>query len=146
MNSDVIERLKEARKKIGLTQTAMAKSIGITPQSYSEWERLVTDIPQVRLFQICTVHGISKEWLETGEGEMLPKAKEREEYAREALFELGVEMFKALPDAYKGVLLSIARRIISEAENANKPAVDHTKTTKEKQEAVEQKLESVAAL
>lgn len=145
MNS-IIERLKEARQKIGLTQTAMAKSIGLTPQSYSQWERGQTEIPDVRLFQLCTVHGISKEWLETGEGEMFPQAKKREEYAREVLSELGVEMFKALPDAYKDVLLSVARRIISEADNANKPAVDHTKTTKEEHEAIEQKLESVSAL
>lgn len=145
MNS-IIERLKEARQKIGITQTAMAKSIGLTPQSYSQWERGQTEIPDVRLFQLCTVHGISKEWLETGEGEMFPQAKKREEYAREALSELGVEMFKALPDAYKDVLLSVARRIISEADNAKKPAVDHTKTTKEEHEAIEQKLESVSAL
>ncbi len=147
--TDVIKRLKEARKKIGLTQTAMAESIGIKPASYSEWERGVTNIPQVRLFQICTLHGISKEWLETGEGEMFPERIAREEYERETLINLGVKMFNSLPEEYRGVILSVARGIVAEAERGivgSKSAVDLPTTKKEEYRPIkEQDLEPATA-
>ncbi len=61
--------------------------------------------------------------------------KERKEYERETLSELGVEMFKALPDMYRDILLSVVRRIVSEADNSNKPAIDHTISSKDELEA-----------
>ena len=61
--------------------------------------------------------------------------KERKEYERETLSELGVEMFKALPDMYRDILLSVVRRIVSEADNSNKPAIDHTISFKDELES-----------
>ncbi|MBS7338311.1 MAG: hypothetical protein KIG81_10720 [Thermoguttaceae bacterium] len=44
-------------------------------------------------------------------------------------------MFKALPDMYRDILLSVVRRIVSEADNSNKPAIDHTISSKDELEA-----------
>ena len=121
MNS-ILSRLKEARRCLGLTQTAMAKSIGLTPQAYSQWERGQSTLPDVRLFQICTIHGISPKWIKTGAGEMFQLKTSKGEITKEALIDVGVKMFKALPRMYKDILLSIARRIVSDADVRNEPS------------------------
>ena len=118
MNS-IISRLREARKCLGLTQTAMAKSIGLTPQAYSQWERGQSTLPDVRLFQICTIHGISSKWIETGAGDMFQLKSSKGEFTKEALIDVGVKMFKALPYVYRDILLSVARRIVSDADVRN---------------------------
>lgn len=121
MNS-ILSRLREARKCLGLTQTAMAKSIRTTPQAYSQWERGQSTLPEVRLFQICTIHGISSKWIETGAGDMFQLKTSKGELTKEALIDVGVKMFKALPCMYKDILLSVARRIVSDADVRNEPS------------------------
>lgn len=117
--NNILSRLREARKCLGLTQTAMAKSIGTTPQAYSQWERGQSTLPDVRLFQICNIHGISSKWIETGAGDMFQRKSSKGEFTKEALIDVGVEMFKALPFMYKDILLSVARRIVSDADVRN---------------------------
>lgn len=117
--NNILNRLREARKSLGLTQTAMAKSIGLTTQAYSQWERGQSNLPDVRLFQICTIHGISSKWIKTGAGDMFQIKSSQGEFTKEALINVGVEMFKALPFMYRDILLSIARRIVSDTNVRN---------------------------
>ena len=120
--NNILSRLKEARKCLGLTQSGMAKSIGLTPQAYSQWERGQSNLPDVRLFQICNIHGISSKWIETGAGDMFQIKSSQGEFTKEALTDVGVKMFKALPRMYKDILLSVARRIVSDADVRNEPS------------------------
>ena len=48
-----------------------------------------------------------------------PKSSQGE-FTKEALIDVGVEMFKALPFMYRDILLSVARRIVSDADVRNK--------------------------
>jgi DNA-binding XRE family transcriptional regulator len=45
---------KMRRDLMGLTQDAMAESLGVTPATYRNWERNRTD-PQVKLWQVPSV-------------------------------------------------------------------------------------------
>lgn len=131
MNS-ILSRLKEARQRLGLTRTAMAKSIGLTPQAYSQWERGQSTLPDVRLFQICNIHGISSKWIETGAGDMFQLKSSKGEFTKEALIDVGVEMFKALPFMYRDILLSLAQRIVSDANIRNEsPSNDKSEIEQE---------------
>ena len=121
MNS-ILNRLREARKCLGLTQSGMAKSIGLTPQAYSQWERGQSTLPDVRLFQICTLHGISSKWIKTGAGDMFQIKTSKGEITKEALIDIGVKMFNTLPRMYRDILLSVARRIVSDADVRNEPS------------------------
>ncbi|EPN0316268.1 XRE family transcriptional regulator [Vibrio vulnificus] len=57
------ERIKQARKNVGLKQKDVAEALDVTPQAVSGWERGVTT-PQVDLYdQIATLLDVQKRWL-----------------------------------------------------------------------------------
>lgn len=68
--SDVRDRLIEIRKYLSMTQTKFAESLGVGIGVISNLERGLTELKPQFASLICDVHGINKEWLETGEGNM----------------------------------------------------------------------------
>lgn len=63
-------RLKEARKKLGITQTDIAKAIGVNPSAINQIERSTTNPSASTIESISTTYKISADWLLTGRGEM----------------------------------------------------------------------------
>ena len=65
----IIERLVQARKAAGLTQTQAAKLIGLaTASSLSEYElsNAATEPTLTRFLKMCEVYGVSPVWALTG--------------------------------------------------------------------------------
>lgn len=67
----MLERLKEARKFLGLNQTQFAEQIGITQTAYSVIENGNSRLTDKRIKTICAIFNISEEWLRTGDGDIL---------------------------------------------------------------------------
>lgn len=66
----VNERIKEVRKRFGLTQTEFAKRINLS-QNYMTMVETGKRSPSDRTIEdICRVFGVSRDWLESGMGEM----------------------------------------------------------------------------
>lgn len=63
-------RLKEVRKRLGLTQQELADKLGVTLNSVGYWERGVNNITARVVNQICTLFNVNKEWFVNGTGEM----------------------------------------------------------------------------
>lgn len=74
------ERLKSVRKELGLTQEALAKSLGIPKRTYIAYEYGENPIPDRLIVSISAVHGVSESWLRTGDGEMFPPKTPDEEF------------------------------------------------------------------
>ncbi|MEZ9701938.1 S24 family peptidase [Vibrio sp. 10N.261.46.E12] len=65
-------KLKNKRIALGLSQRELAKKIGVTGTSISQWER-EENIPKgVSLFKLANVLNVSVEWLSNGEFETNP--------------------------------------------------------------------------
>ena len=64
------ERIKFLRKEKGLTQKALASTLGITQSGVSFLEQEGSSVSDQTIKLICTVFGVREEWLRTGEGEM----------------------------------------------------------------------------
>ena len=62
------QRLKEARKYLGLSMRAFAEPLGMSGQAVNHWERLEAPIDRMVAEAIEKLHGISADWLLTGEG------------------------------------------------------------------------------
>ena len=67
------ERIKQIRKAVGLTQGEFAERIGLS-RNYIAMIEIGQRKPSERtIADICRVFGVSKLWLDTGEGEMYVK-------------------------------------------------------------------------
>lgn len=63
-------RLKEARKELGLTQTDIAKRVGVNPSAINQIERGSTNPSLSTIESVSTAYKINADWLLTGRGEM----------------------------------------------------------------------------
>ena len=69
---EVFERLRLARKTLGLNQDELARSIGLKRGSYSDVERgKVESLSESTLMLLEINFGISRDWLLEGEGNMI---------------------------------------------------------------------------
>ena len=57
------ERLKNLRKKVGLTQVDVAGKLGISQQAYASWERGVKKPTQENLVKIAQMLNVSVDYL-----------------------------------------------------------------------------------
>lgn len=64
------ERIKEARMSTGLSQVKFGARIGVGSSGMSKLESGENNPSDQTIKLICSEFGISRKWLETGEGEM----------------------------------------------------------------------------
>ena len=57
------ERLKNLRKKVGLTQVDVAGKLGVSQQAYASWERGVKKPTQDNLVKIAQILNVSVDYL-----------------------------------------------------------------------------------
>ena len=70
------DRLKQARKRLKMSQTSLAEAVGLDQTSISDLERGKSQTTGYTA-QIAHVLGVSSRWLATGMGEMLETVSER---------------------------------------------------------------------
>lgn len=64
----MLNRLKEIRKLLALTQVEMASSLNIKQSTYSMIEKGQRALTDRTIKTLCYVHNINENWLRTGEG------------------------------------------------------------------------------
>lgn len=67
---DTGERIKQARKRLELTQEAFGKLAGVSKAAVSQWESGRTKPERDALLSLKRKRGISPEWITSGKGEM----------------------------------------------------------------------------
>lgn len=60
------ERIKQARERASMTQSELARAVGVRPQSVQQWERGETDPRGKRMDAIAGALGVDKLWLLLG--------------------------------------------------------------------------------
>lgn len=66
------ERLTFARKTAGLKQIELARAVGVSSASVSDWESgVVKNLEAPNLLKICEALNISPTWLQFGKGDMV---------------------------------------------------------------------------
>lgn len=119
------ERIKEVRKKLGLSQKDFAEKVGISQRSVSWGEQPGNNVPDSTIKSLCIVFRINETWLRTGDGDMLiePDTFSLDQYAKErGASELELAIAKAyfdLPQDVRSQMLAKLKSLLNgEAETA----------------------------
>lgn len=73
------DRIKQVRKKAGLTQTAFGELIGAKGNTVTGWETGLRTPSDAVIKSICRELAIREEWLRTGEGPMeIPTSRDEQ--------------------------------------------------------------------
>ncbi len=65
------ERIIKLRETLGITQSEMAKSIGVSKQYFSRVEKGETELSKHKVIELCSKHSVSLNWLLKDIGNML---------------------------------------------------------------------------
>ena len=95
-------RIRHARRRVGLSQSALAKTLGVGPSAVAQWELPTGTSPTLgHLTEIAKVAGLSFEWLATGRG---PITRDRDD-------EHNTDARNAVTDHTEDRLLTAFRRV-----------------------------------
>ncbi len=70
------EKIKEIRKKLGLTQQEMADELCVSKQYLSKVENGLTELSKEKITKLCNCYGISLDWILSDKGGMFLKENE----------------------------------------------------------------------
>ncbi len=102
--SELHKRMRVARKHLGLNQTEMAESAGMSLPGYQPNER-GSSTPSAKILKAFCSMGINTNWLLTGIGEMLLEDTPAEKYR--ALQKAAEEALKYIDARTKGIALDV---------------------------------------
>ncbi len=89
------ERIRVARKNIGLKQADLAERLGVTQPTVANWESGVHDPRQLMLAKIAETVGASLGWLASGERSQQEKDKQpAAAYLRRGLFHVPIVLMR----------------------------------------------------
>lgn len=66
----MLERIKNLRKSMGMTQREFGQKLNLTDATIAAYENGRREITSRVISDICRVYGVNEIWLRTGEGEM----------------------------------------------------------------------------
>ncbi|MDO7786787.1 helix-turn-helix domain-containing protein [Desulforamulus aquiferis] len=73
----ISDRFKQLRETLGLTQTLMAKDLGIDRSHVGNIESASKKASESLIKHVCVRYGVSESWLNSGDGEMFISPEER---------------------------------------------------------------------
>lgn len=100
------ERIKGIRKALNLSQDEFAGRLGLTRGAITNIELRKTDPKPLLIDLICSTYGVSKEWLESGAGEMFVPISRDEEIAK-----FVAESLKGEDDNFRKRFLSMLSKL-----------------------------------
>ena len=95
------ERVRILRKQEKLSQESFGEKIGCTRGTVGKIETDMVAVNAARIKLICETFGVSRKWLERGEGEMRTV-----ESVDDQQMEKNLRIFQALPPSYRKIVLA----------------------------------------
>lgn len=106
------ERIRAIRASAEESQETLASQIGVTKGAISQWENgTVKTIRPENLFALADYYRVEPRWIVFGDGPM----RSAERAAADALESQLLEMYRALPDDYRAMLLADANKYLAHA-------------------------------
>ena len=94
------QRVRELRKRLGLTLEKFGKPLGVGKTAISKIENGERGLTDQMILATCREFNVDENWLRTGEGEMFKKLNRQQELAQ-----LTATLFKEEEDSFKSRLI-----------------------------------------
>jgi len=107
------KRIQEARISCGMTQTDLAKTLGVKPQSVQHWERGASLPKSTRIHELAEALDVQPSWL-------LPNADEQVDHSDETLsFDetMMIRKYRKMDVVQRDILSEIANVLLSHPNN-----------------------------
>lgn len=125
------DRIKQVRKRSGLSQSDFGKKLGVGRDTISNYELGRADPPELFCNYLCTMFDINPHWLQTGEGSMEADLSEAAEVSmifgealskdadprRKKLLLALINMVNSIPDEALPAVCEYARQIADSLDN-----------------------------
>lgn len=126
MNS-IGDRLKQIRKKAGLTQKDFGEKIALKPTAIGQMETGDRNVTERTIILICSTFNINEDWLRTGEGDMenISETFSIDEFAQKRnMSDIDLKIIKAYleldPDVRKVILSTFKNALSDDREDKEK--------------------------
>ena len=122
------QRIKEIRKYFKLTQVDFGDRIGVKGNTIAAYEAGARDPSESVVMTICREFNVSREWLETGEGEMFDTANSAEldriaaQYSKDPTFRAILGVYAKLPDESRRIFEKMVIDLSAEIQRQRDPA------------------------
>lgn len=103
-----MNRVKQIRSTLNMSQKEFAANLGVSQQTLSGVETDTRPLTDHTIKTICSVFGVSEEWLRTGEGDMFPPLSEEDDELTEWLARYASD---DIPTIKKRIILETCRSI-----------------------------------
>ena len=103
------ERIKQLRKKLGLTQQSFADQLGVKRNTVGQWECGVNAVTDLALTSICLEFNVNEEWLRTGNGDIFNKNDRNTDIAK-----LTKQLLNEESDSFKNRFISVLANLPAE--------------------------------
>ena len=99
------DRIKQVRKRAGLSQTKFGERLDVSMSAVQKWEMGLNQPDSSSIMLMCQNFGVSETWLRTGAGEMtVSKSREQE------MAELVKSLMADSPESFRSALVTTLLR------------------------------------
>ncbi len=122
------QRIKQIRKYFNLKQVDFGEKIGVKGNTIAAYETGAREPSESVIMAICREFNVSREWLETGEGEMFDVVKAAEldriaaQYSKDPTFRAILDVYAKLPDDSRRIFEKMVCDLSDEIRRQRDPA------------------------
>ena len=121
-------RIKQIRKKIGLTQVEFGERLGLKGNTITTYETGLRIPSESVIMAICREFGINRDWLETGTGEMMAQTDEEQldriaqQYSTDPTFRAILEVYMQMSDQAREMFVEYVHQLSDALRKTPSPA------------------------
>lgn len=121
-------RIKQIRKKIGLTQVEFGERLGLKGNTITTYETGLRIPSESVIMAICREFGINRDWLETGTGEMMAQTDEEQldriaqQYSTDPTFRAILEVYMQMSDQAREMFVEYVHQLSDALRRTPSPA------------------------
>ena len=124
--SEINNRLKDIRKRLGLSLAKFGEKIGYHKSTVSRIENnlppYVDTVDDRYILAVSRAYNVSEQWIRTGEGEVQASVPAADAEALRA--QMVVEMYRELSPKSQAMIINLAKALIAEEEAKKRAAND----------------------